>query len=213
VINTASWSGGTQPEPNDVLAAKFSTTITRTTSTKTGTNAWVNVLVTLNGTAVSGATVNATYTGPTSGTLTATTSGGTAKLTTRSVKNATGTWCFTIAFVTYNGITIKPVIKICEGDILKEAVIPGLLAQNSLSIYPNPVPGKARLDYTVAEPGLVRIAIYNNIGQQVTLLLNKHHEDGDYSTEWNGSSYPNGVYICRMTVRDKVISKTIVLRN
>jgi hypothetical protein len=214
VINSATWSGGTEPVPNDVLASKFNSAITKTTSTKTGTSASVEVLVTLNGNPVSGATVNASYTGPTTGVLTVTTlSGGIARLTTKSVKNVTGTWCFTVSSVTYNNITIKPLIKICEGETPKAAAIPGVLAQAGLNIYPNPSFGKARIDYTVAQPGLTRIAMYNNLGQQVTLLVNKYLEDGEYSAEWNGSGYPDGVYICRMTAGNQVISKTLILKK
>jgi hypothetical protein len=39
---------------------------------------------------------------------------------------------------------------------------------------------------------------YYNLGRQDILLMNKYPEEGEYSTEWDGSGYPEGIYIYRV---------------
>ncbi len=70
------------------------------------------------------------------------------------------------------------------------------LAQN----YPNPFNPATRINYSITEPGHVNLKIYNNIGQLVKTLVDKHQSQGDYSVEWDGTNQsgsvaPAGVYL------------------
>jgi hypothetical protein len=218
LINSATWGSG-GPVVN-YLTAAF-TSIVRTTSTKTGTTAAAVVKVTSAGLPVQGASVAFSFTGPNSGTGTGTTDqNGMVTLKSKAIKNPIGTWCFTITNVTKTGYTYelpKPLTRICEGDVVtpaaKSAVMPQQRTGNSLMVYPNPVRATAKIAYTLAQESDVRIAVYNNLGQQMTLLVNKQLGEGTYEAEWNGTPYPDGVYICRMTAGNQVISKTLILKK
>ena len=101
----------------------------------------------------------------------------------------------------------------CEPPSKAATMEQQLISENELNVYPNPVSGSAHIDYLVSEPGLVRIVVYNSLGQQVSVLVNKYHEEGGYIAEWNGSTYPEGLYVCRMYTGFRVISKTMILKK
>jgi hypothetical protein len=160
--------------------------------------------------------VTATFTGPTSGTVTGITgTNGIVVLKSTSLKTSTGQWCFNISGVTLSGGNpAGATTSFTPGCELKSATMPiGTDLTTDLSVYPNPVKGKARIAYSVAQDGPVRIAIYNNLGQPLTILVNEYLEEGNYSTAWSATGYQEGVYICRMTNGNQVISKTFILKK
>ncbi len=70
-------------------------------------------------------------------------------------------------------------------------------------VSPNPIHGLATIHYSVAEPGHVRLLIYNIVGQVVRTLVDDHMEPDGYTVHWDGKdSYGHaasaGVYFCRM---------------
>lgn len=56
--------------------------------------------------------------------------------------------------------------------------------------YPNPFVaaggGQARIDYRLDSPGVVRLQIYNSLGQPVRLLVDEFQEVGVWSAGWDG---------------------------
>ena len=189
---------------------------TRETNKKQA-NGYAEVKVVSGNTNVSGARVFAEFSGPSSGKVEAVTDiNGVAILTSRSVNNPTGNWCFTITNIThdkYEYVIPKPFTRVCEGD-LKHAIIPeSMIAETSLMVYPNPSSGRAWINYTVAEPGQTRISVINSSGQSVAILLDKNLETGEYSEVWDGSGYPNGVYYFRLINNQKVVTRPLILKH
>jgi hypothetical protein len=64
--------------------------------------------------------------------------------------------------------------------------------------YPNPFNPITNISYSIAEAGLVKITIYNILGQEVETLLNTSLSAGKYQISWKPSSASSGVYICRV---------------
>ena len=84
--------------------------------------------------------------------------------------------------------------------IIPEAYI---LDQN----YPNPFNPTTTIAFTLAAPGDVQLAVYNIVGQQVSLLVDRHMEAGRHEVVWDGHSdagfaLPSGVYFYRLTAND-----------
>jgi hypothetical protein len=211
LMASSTWNSVAQ----NVVAATVQSVI-RSTNKQGIAYATATVLVTLNGTPKSNATVIATFTGPTNGTVTGTTGlSGIVALKSTSLKTSTGQWCFNISSVILSGGNPAGAItSFTPGCELKSAIIPlGTDLTADLSVYPNPVKEKAHIEYSVAQDGPVRIAIYNNLGQQLTILVNEYLEEGNYSTAWSATGYQEGVYICRMTSGDRTITKTIILKK
>ncbi|MFC1512186.1 T9SS type A sorting domain-containing protein [Candidatus Latescibacterota bacterium] len=71
--------------------------------------------------------------------------------------------------------------------------------------FPNPFNPATTVEYSLAEPGNVRLEIYNGNGQRIETLVDGWQGAGTHSVLWDASSQANGVYFCRITagtVRD-----------
>jgi hypothetical protein len=72
--------------------------------------------------------------------------------------------------------------------------------KNSLTIYPNPVSGKASVEYLLQESSAVQIVIYNYSGMKAkTLINNEYQPAGAYIKDFDVSDLVKGIYIVRLT--------------
>jgi hypothetical protein len=60
--------------------------------------------------------------------------------------------------------------------------------------YPNPFNPSTTINYSIAEAGLVKIAVFNLLGQEVALIENEFKEAGQYNMIFNASTLTSGVY-------------------
>ncbi len=60
--------------------------------------------------------------------------------------------------------------------------------------YPNPFNPSTTINYSIGEAGLVKIAVYNLLGQQVALVVNELKEAGQHSISFNASALTSGAY-------------------
>ena len=65
--------------------------------------------------------------------------------------------------------------------------------------YPNPFNPQTNLTYDVAEADQVHVAIYDAIGREVALLVDRHMEAGRYQATFDARRLPSGIYFVRMT--------------
>ncbi|MEM1269470.1 MAG: T9SS type A sorting domain-containing protein, partial [Bacteroidota bacterium] len=68
--------------------------------------------------------------------------------------------------------------------------------------YPNPFRGQTRIGVDVAEPGDVTVQVYDVQGRQVAELIRTRLTAGRYSTVWDASDVPAGLYLVRLTTPD-----------
>ena len=66
--------------------------------------------------------------------------------------------------------------------------------------YPNPFNPSTVISYQLPVISDVVIKIYDVQGREVETLVNERLQAGTYSTQWDASAYPSGVYFCRMQV-------------
>ena len=69
--------------------------------------------------------------------------------------------------------------------------------------YPNPFNPTTKINYGVSSAGLVKLDIYNVLGQRVRTLVNEHQEAAFYTVEWdgrdnNGGKVSSGVYFYKV---------------
>ena len=84
--------------------------------------------------------------------------------------------------------------------------------------YPNPFNPSTEIRYSLPRRNDVEIIVFNSIGQQVRVLLNKNQKAGVHQVVWdgkdfNGRAVSSGLYFCRLRAADKVaIRKMIVIK-
>ncbi len=97
-------------------------------------------------------------------------------------------------------------VGIDEHDITTVANVYSL-SQN----YPNPFNPTTMINYSLAKSGLVRIDIYNVLGQKVETLVDKKKSAGNHSIIWNGKNMSSGVYFYRIQAGDFNRTKKMLL--
>ncbi|MGH1364621.1 MAG: T9SS type A sorting domain-containing protein [Calditrichia bacterium] len=84
------------------------------------------------------------------------------------------------------------------------------------SNYPNPFNPSTTITYSLQKPSNVRMAIYNSLGQEVTVLVNEKQSAGIKSVKWNGLDKNNrpsstGVYLYRLQTDDGIQTRRMML--
>ncbi len=83
-----------------------------------------------------------------------------------------------------------------------------LLCQN----YPNPFNPLTNIEFTLPETGLVKIGVFNVLGEQIELLKNNTEEKGKHIIEWNAQNYSSGIYFCKIEYTSPSSSKMKILK-
>ena len=82
-------------------------------------------------------------------------------------------------------------------DELKSKSLP-MKSQMSAN-YPNPFNAVTTISYTLPEPSLVKIKIYNVLGQLVTTLIDEAKQAGTHSVQFDAGQLASGIYYYRLT--------------
>lgn len=82
--------------------------------------------------------------------------------------------------------------------------------------YPNPFNPATRIKFDVPRSGPVKLEIFNILGQRVSLLVAQPLTPGQYTVEWNaqndlGEPLGSGMYVYRLTVGEKTLSRKMIL--
>jgi hypothetical protein len=82
--------------------------------------------------------------------------------------------------------------------------------------YPNPFNPETTISYHIAQPGMVKLNIYNIKGQKVKTLVNENNAVGDYNILWNGiddngKDVSSGIYFYRLESNDYTSTKKMIL--
>jgi hypothetical protein len=77
--------------------------------------------------------------------------------------------------------------------------------------YPNPFNPSTKINFSIAEGGLVKLSVYNLLGQEVMNLLNENKEAGNHSVEFNASSLTSGVYFYKIETLQFTQTRKMIL--
>ena len=90
-----------------------------------------------------------------------------------------------------------------------EAALP--LQFNLEQNHPNPFNPGTTINYSLAGKELVKLAVYDILGCEVAMLVNKTQNAGSYKIHWVANNLPSGVYIYRLQAGMTVISRKMLL--
>ena len=91
-------------------------------------------------------------------------------------------------------------------SVKERQTLPGefALSQN----YPNPFNPTTTIRYDLPRPAYVRVIIYDVLGREVATLPDELQEPGYKSKGWNAASVPSGAYFYRITINERLGSRT-----
>jgi hypothetical protein len=105
-------------------------------------------------------------------------------------------------------LNYKPVTGITAG--------PNPLQFSILGNYPNPFNPSTTIEYSLPETGRASLVIYTVSGQKVRELASGTLSAGTHSVVWdgrdrNGNQVSSGIYISRLTMRDRATANRMLL--
>ncbi len=68
--------------------------------------------------------------------------------------------------------------------------------------YPNPFNPSTTIRYQLPVGGEVKLAVYDLLGKQISLLVNDERKKGTYDVKFEGSSVSSGIYYYKLDVTD-----------
>ncbi len=77
--------------------------------------------------------------------------------------------------------------------------------------HPNPFNPGTEIEYAVPRSGVVRLEVFNLLGQRVHTLYNGRQTAGYHTVTWDASAHATGVYFYRLTAEDFVQTRKMVL--
>ncbi len=77
--------------------------------------------------------------------------------------------------------------------------------------YPDPFNPTTKIKYQISKSSFVNLIVYDISGKKIAQLVNEHQTPGTYEAVFDGSGYASGVYFYRITAKDFVETKKMVL--
>ena len=77
--------------------------------------------------------------------------------------------------------------------------------------YPNPFNSTTVVSYEVSVAGSVRVAVYDLLGREVSVLVDEQRAPGSYDVRFDASGLASGVYLYRLTSGSFVQTRKMVL--
>ena len=102
-----------------------------------------------------------------------------------------------------------PAVSVGVKEPFSSGVLPARysLAQN----YPNPFNAITQVKYALPRDCVVRLEVYNIIGQKVATLVQGHQQAGYKVARWDASSLSSGIYFYRLQTSDFVQTRKMVV--
>ena len=143
-----------------------------------------------------------TYTSPSS----ISGSGGTTTSPTPTVNSPTPT-VTSPSPTTSTGGTVTTICVIGIQPISNEIPASFSLSQN----YPNPFNPNTKIRFDVPKSEFITMKIFDALGRELTTLINEQLQPGTYEAEFNGASYPSGVYFYKIISGNNTETKKMIL--
>ena len=77
--------------------------------------------------------------------------------------------------------------------------------------YPNPFRETITIRYSLPRPMRVRLAVYDVLGRQVSLLVHQRQDGGVYVVDFDARGLAPGVYVARFQIDTFSFTKTMML--
>jgi PKD repeat protein len=112
-------------------------------------------------------------------------------------------WLFSLNYIKVNQSIIN---GISDDKLIPEVFS---LSQN----YPNPFNPSTVIRFQLPVSGMVKLIVYNTLGEKVAEVINKEMEAGYHSVDFNGTNFSSGIYFYELKCGEfSSVKKMILLR-
>lgn len=101
--------------------------------------------------------------------------------------------------VTYSAVGIEPVSSTIPDKFS--------LSQN----FPNPFNPVTNISFEIPFSSFVKLNIYNELGNEVSVLVNEKLRAGKFEVQWDGSNFSSGTYFIKLQSDKNLLTKKMVL--
>ena len=77
--------------------------------------------------------------------------------------------------------------------------------------YPNPFNPTTNITFELAKSDNVKLTVYNILGKQVAVLMNKQQTAGSHTVQFDATNFASGVYIYKLEAGGKTFAKKMML--
>jgi photosystem II stability/assembly factor-like uncharacterized protein len=77
--------------------------------------------------------------------------------------------------------------------------------------YPNPFNPVTTIKYSIKERSTVKLILYDVLGKEIKVLVNKEQDAGDYGIDFNAGNLVSGIYFYQLKAGDFIETKKMVL--
>ncbi len=77
--------------------------------------------------------------------------------------------------------------------------------------FPNPFNNSTTIQYEIPEGDHIVLNIFNNLGQNITKLVNEYQKAGKYEIRFNADNLSSGTYILKISTPSRMRAKKIIL--
>ena len=77
--------------------------------------------------------------------------------------------------------------------------------------YPNPFNPSTMINYSIYEPGIVQIKVFNLLGAHKKTIVDNYHSAGDYQIVFDAAELSSGIYFYELTARNYRQTKKMLL--
>ncbi len=105
--------------------------------------------------------------------------------------------------------SLHPVTSVSENQGSKNNII--VQSSNLFQNYPNPFNPTTIIKYQIQELSFVTLKVYDVLGSEVAILVNKEKPVGSYEIEFDGSELTSGIYFYKLQAGKFVETKKMLL--
>lgn len=169
---------------------------------------------------VSGANVNGIFSGPNSTSASGTTDqNGQISLTSQSIKNPNGDWCYEVLNVQITGSNYDPASNImsigCEGGTAAKSMNSSEISIFSdlkiIDLFPNPTDEYTNILFELSNESNVQILVFDMLGNEVANIVDQNFKSGRHKVRWFCEELNSGSYIIQINSDAKMDKKRLVL--
>lgn len=77
--------------------------------------------------------------------------------------------------------------------------------------YPNPFNPTTMISYSLPQNSFVSLRVYNSLGNEVAVLVNKNKPAGNYDVLFDGKNLSSGIYYFQLKANDFIKVKKMIL--